>query len=218
MNVQVIGHDHAAYPPLLHHIHTPPRRLYVRGDVSLLSYPALIAVVGSRKANTYGYACCRQLLPPLIAANIILVSGLAYGIDAEVHRLSVVAHKPTIAVVGSGVDDASLYPQSHRSLAADILRYGGAIISEYPEGTPPLSTHFPARNRIIAGMTRATIVIQAATKSGSLITARLAVESNRDVYAVPGPINDPLSAGTNALILAGATPLITAQTFLDTWH
>lgn len=211
----VITRDDTAYPFLLREIHTPPQQLYFRGDITLLERTNMLAVVGSRNATPYGAEAVAKLLPPCIEAGITIASGMAYGIDTLAHRASVTVKAPTIAVLGAGVDDASLYPRENKNLAHEILHYGGLIISEYKPGTPPYASHFPARNRIVAGITYATLVIQAALRSGSLITARLAMESNREVLAVPGPITDPASEGTNMLIRDGATPILNATDILS---
>lgn len=200
-----------SYPRLLKEISDPPAQLFVRGNPAILNAPHLLAVVGSRKASPYGQQTIDRLLTPLVRSGVSLVSGLAYGIDSISHNLCLAHHVPTIAVLGSGIDDATIYPRLHTKLANNIIADGGAIVSEYPAGTPPLQHHFPARNRIIAGLTTATIVIQAAARSGSLITARLALEYGRDVAAVPGYITDLMSAGTNQLIQQGATPLLAPE-------
>lgn len=213
--IETITVDDAAYPPLLRETDMPPERLYVLGAIDMLQHTHLLAVVGSRKANTYGKQCAAVLLPPLVHAGIVLVSGLAYGIDAMAHRVCTNNLLPTIAVLGSGIDEPSIYPRPHVALAKSIIKYGGALVSEYPPGTPAYQSHFPARNRIIAGLCQATLIVQASHRSGSLITARLALESNREVCAVPGPITDPLSAGTNHLIQQGALPATGAQDIID---
>ena len=213
-DIKVITEDSEAYPPLLREIKLPPQKLWVRGNIDLLRHENMLAVVGSRKASAYGKRCVEKLLAPAVQAGIPLVSGLAYGIDSAAHRLCVNNHQPTIAVLGSGVDDASLYPKTNIKLVYSILEHGGAVISEYEPGTPPLLGYFPARNRIIAGLTVATLVVQAAQRSGSLITARLALESGRDVWAMPGALNDPLAAGTNELIKHGAAVITSADDVL----
>ncbi len=211
---KVITEESEAYPPLLREIALPPKQLWVRGDVNILSNELMLAVVGSRKATAYGRQCVDKLLTPVVKAGVPLVSGLAYGIDAAAHQLSVKYKQPTIAVLGSGVDDESIYPKVNIKLVHAIIEHGGAVISEYEPGTAPFLGHFPARNRIIAGLTVATLVVQAAQRSGSLITARLALESGRDVWAVPGAINDIVAAGTNDLIKQGATPVTTPNDLL----
>lgn len=215
--IHLITYDSEQYPPLLREIAEPPSQLYVRGEPAILHHIPILAVVGSRKASAYGHRSAEKLLPPLFP-DAILVSGLAFGIDARVARVSVAAAHPTIAVLGSGIDDASIYPRSHMSLAHHVLHHGGVLISEYPPGTPGYQSHFPARNRIIAGLASATLIVQAAARSGSLITARLALESNRDVCAVPGNITDPLAAGTNSLIRQGATPILKSDDLRELLH
>lgn len=213
--IELLHNTDSAYPSLLTQIHKPPEQLYYRGDISLLNRPHLLAVVGSRKATIYGRQAMQKLLPPCIQSGVIIVSGMAYGVDSMAHRICVELGTPTIAVLGSGVDDASLYPRGNKTLAQEILAGGGLIISEYELGTTPYLGHFPARNRIIAGITKATLIIQAAIRSGSLITARLAMESNRDVLAVPGPITDSACEGANHLIRDGATPALDATDILS---
>lgn len=207
----IIPKDDARYPSLLKEIHDPPGQLYVRGNAEILQVKNLLAVVGTRRANYYGRQAVEKLLVPAVRAGVVLVSGLAYGIDSLAHKACLDWRRPTIAVLGSGADDESLYPRGNLNLAHQILEHGGALVTEHLPGTKALLHHFPIRNRIIAGLCRATVIIQAAQKSGSLITARLALESNRDVAAVPGPITDPLAEGTNSLIRDGATPLVTSD-------
>jgi DNA processing protein len=208
--IQAITLKDDIYPPLLKEIFDPPAVLYVRG---VLPNPDRrhLAVVGSRKATMYGKRVTEDIIGETARAGTVIVSGLAYGIDAAAHDTTVSVGGCTIAVLGSGVDQESIYPSQHRALASKILASDGALISEFPLGTPPLKQHFPIRNRIIAGMCHGTLVIEAAIKSGSLITARAAVDSNRDVYAVPGSIHSPLSEGPNELIKTGATPVTCAQ-------
>jgi DNA processing protein len=212
--INTIEPHHKTFPRLLREINDAPKQLYARGNINLLNNHNLLAVVGSRQATLAGKQAIELLLPDLIYAGIVIVSGLAYGIDSLAHQEAVKQKQPTIAVLGTGIDDKSIYPQLHVPLAHHILEHNGLIISEYPPGTPPQKYHFPARNRIVAGISQATLVIQAALKSGSLITARLAMEYNRDVAAVPGTISDPLAAGTNDLIRYGAIPALTAEDIL----
>lgn len=214
-DVQAVTESDAAYPPLLKEIYSPPKKLYVRGNSEILRHPNLLAVVGSRRANLYGKQACDLLLPPLVRAGAGLVSGLAHGIDSFAHHVCVDQQQPTIAVLGSGPDDDSLYPHSNKKLAQAILGTGGAIVSEYPPGTSARPGRFPIRNRIIVGLCRAVLIVQAAKKSGSLITARLTLESNRDLYAVPGPITSDLSFGPNHLIKDGATPILSSHDLLE---
>lgn len=215
VKIQHIRSRNSIFPPLLYEVHQPPKQLYIRGNTELLKHPQLLAVVGSRRCSVYGKQALIKLLTPIVQAGIPLVSGMAYGIDSLAHKLCVDNNRPTIAVLGSGIDDKSIYPQRHISLAHKIIDAGGAVISEYEPGTPAYLGHFPARNRIIAGLSQALIVIQAAGQSGSLITARLALENGKEVCAVPGAINDPLATGTNHLIQHGATPILDPQDILD---
>ena len=197
-----------AYPPLLREIAQPPTDLYVRGNLELLQHHQLLAVVGSRAATYYGKQVIAKLLPPIVQAGVPLVSGLAYGIDSLAHQICTANQQPTIAVLGSGIDDESIYPRRHISLAHEIIATGGTLVDEYTPGTPADKFRFPERNRLIAGLTQATLVVQATRRSGSLITARLALEANRDVCAVPGKITDKMSVGTNDLIRQGAIPIL----------
>ncbi len=214
-NIKYITDESELYPDLLREITKPPHELYVRGNINILHSNHLLAVVGTRKASAYGQQAVAKLLTPVVQNGIGLVSGLAYGIDSLAHNLAVINNQMTIAVLGSGIDDASIYPKSHIALVHRIIATGGAVISEYAPGTPAMPHHFPARNRIIAGLCQAVLIVQAAKRSGSLITARLALDFNRDVCVVPGPINDPLSAGTNKLLQQGAKPIIEAYDLFD---
>lgn len=204
-----------SYPSLLKEINEPPERLFARGNIDVLHDEKMLAVVGSRKASHYGKQAINKILSPVAQSQVSLVSGLAYGIDSMAHKICVDNNVPTVAVLGTGIDDATIYPVRHYELARDIISTGGVIVSEYPPGTPPLKKNFPERNRIIAGLTKATLVVQAAMRSGSLITARLALEEGRDVAAIPGYITDPLSEGVNQLIQQGASPILSSQDILD---
>jgi len=188
------------FPPRLAEIAVPPIALEVAGDTNLAA-PA-VAVVGSRRATPYGIAVAEQLAAGLAEAGLVVVSGLARGVDAAAHRAALEAGGRTVAVLGSAHD--SLYPPEHRELAR-ACGASGAVLTEFPPGTRPLPHHFPRRNRIIAGLTLGTLVVEAAERSGSLATARHAVDSGREVFAVPGPIGSATSAGCHALIRLGAT-------------
>lgn len=190
----------AEYPRLLLEIPDPPPVLYCRGRVELLSRPSL-AVVGSRNATPQGKRDAESFSRAFSAAGITIVSGLAQGVDAAAHRGGLAGGGSTIAVLGTGVD--RVYPQSNAALAADIER-DGLLLSEFPLGTRALPHHFPRRNRLISGLARGCLVIEAALASGSLITARAAAEQGRDVFALPGSIHSPLSKGCHALIKSGA--------------
>ncbi len=198
------------YPPLLKTLYDPPAVLFLRGTLPDPNRKHL-AVVGSRHASRYGLDTTRKLVEPLAQSGVVIVSGLAYGIDATAHQVTIAANGTTLAVLGSGVDQASIYPSANRALASAIVASGGALLSEYPIGTIPLKIHFPIRNRIIAGLCHGTLVVEATIKSGSLITARAALDAGRDVYAVPGPIDSTLSEGPNNLLKMGATPVTTAS-------
>ena len=188
------------FPPRLAEIAVPPIALEATGDADLAA-PA-VAVVGSRRATPYGIAVTERLAAGLAEAGLVVVSGLARGVDAAAHRAALEAGGRTVAVLGSAHD--SLYPPEHRDLAR-ACRASGAVLTEFPPGTRPLPHHFPRRNRIIAGLTLGTLVVEAAERSGSLATARHAVDSGREVFAVPGPIGSGTSAGCHSLIRLGAT-------------
>src|SRR5262245_9918082 len=188
------------YPPLLRSVELPPPYLFVRGELSRDDGLA-VAIVGSRRASPYGLQTAERLGADLGGRGVTVVSGLARGVDTAAHRGALGAGGRTLAVLGSGVD--VVYPPENRRLAAEVLD-AGAVISQFPMGTPPLPHHFPARNRLIAGLTLGTVVVEAAERSGALITARLAGELGREVYAVPGNVSSPGSQGTNALIQDGA--------------
>ena len=211
MNVVVVRRGETAYPPLLAQLHDPPGRLYVRGGPpDLLSRPA-VAVVGARSCSGYGAQVARMLGRELGAAGLAVVSGLARGVDGEAHRGALDAGGLTVAVLGCGIDRD--YPRAHADLARRIAETG-AIVSEYEPGIEPAPWRFPARNRIIAGLSLATVVVEARARSGALITADFALELGREVFAVPGEITSALSAGSNDLLRQGAAPLLSADDVL----
>jgi len=214
LGISLIGKNDPEYPSQLKEIFNAPILLYARGNISLLHDPRLISVVGTRRITPYGRSSLKKILNPIIN-DVITVSGLAYGVDDAVHRFSVERNRPTIAVVPGGIDNNSIYPKMQVSLVNKILETGGLIISENPPGTPIHQFHFPIRNRIISGLSRATCIIEADLKSGTMITARLALEQNRDVFALPGPIDRTTSLGPNQLISQGATPIINGQTLAE---
>lgn len=183
-----------------------PEMLYAIGEPPFSKSP-LVAIVGTRRPTPSGIKIAEALTETLVRMGVVTVSGLALGIDGVVHRQTIVSGGKTIAVVGSGLDMSVLYPKRHHELARKIVETGGALISEYEPTTAPAPWTFPKRNRIIAGIAHATIVVEAAEKSGARITARLATEYNRDVAAVPGNIFSDLSKGTNQLIKSGAFPI-----------
>jgi DNA processing protein len=195
-------------PPLLLAIHDPPQRLYLRGagGPELLARPA-VAIVGARACSPYGAQVARMLGRELAAAGLVVISGLARGVDGEAHRGALDADGHTVAVLGCGIDRD--YPAAHAQLAGTIAERS-LLVSEYAPGTDPAPFRFPAWNRIIAGLCAVTIVVEARERSGALITADFALEEGREVFAVPGEITSSLSAGTNALLRLGATPLTSA--------
>ena len=204
--LRFLARSAAEYPARLASIHDPPAGLFLRGtsEPELLSRPA-VAVVGARACSGYGAAVARSLGRELAAAGLVVVSGLARGVDAEAHRGALEAGGVTVAVLGCGVDRD--YPAAHAELARRVAA-AGLVVSEYAPGVEPAPWRFPARNRIIAGLSAATVVVEARERSGALITADLALEEGREVFAVPGEITSSLSAGSNALLRLGATPLI----------
>jgi len=202
-NIAVVSLEDANYPQLLKEIHNPPYILYAKGDISLFNSSSL-AIVGSRKFTEYGKRVAEGFGRDLANAGITIVSGLALGIDAIAHSGALEAEGKTIAILGNGLDEKSIHPRTNFQLSQEIIRNGGLLVSEYPIGTTPLPGNFPARNRIMAGMSFGTIVIEAALESGSLITANLALDFNREVFAVPGPIFYPQSQGPHSLIKRGA--------------
>ncbi|HEX3256245.1 MAG TPA: DNA-processing protein DprA [Gaiellaceae bacterium] len=197
----------AGYPALLAELHDPPASLFVRGGTDVLALPG-VAVVGARSCSAYGAQVARSLARELAAAGVGVVSGLARGVDGEAHRGALEAGGVTVAVLGCGIDRD--YPRSHTELARRIVG-SGAVVSEYPAGVEPAPWRFPARNRIIAGLALATVVVEARERSGALITADFALELGRDVFAVPGEITSALSAGTNDLLRQGAAPLTSTR-------
>ncbi|GMR03895.1 MAG: DNA-processing protein DprA [Gammaproteobacteria bacterium] len=199
------------YPPLLREIPDPPVMLYVHGDRSLVSCPQL-AIVGSRNPTPVGAENAQAFAEALVGAGLTITSGLALGIDGTAHRGALAAHGTTLAVVGTGLD--RVYPARHRELAHQIVERG-ALVSEFPFGTPPRAENFPIRNRLISGLSLGTLVVEAAMQSGSLITARLAAEQGREVFAIPGSIHSPLSRGCHILIRQGAKLVETAQDIVE---
>ncbi len=188
------------YPYLLKHIDNPPQSLYYMGDLGAVSAGFNLAVVGSRKMTGYGRLAAEFIISGFQGMPITVVSGLALGTDAWAHECALKAGLKTVAVLGSGLDRETMYPRANRGLAEKILSAGGLMLSEYPDGAPALKQNFPARNRIISGISRAVLIIEADYKSGALITAKHAWEQNREIYAVPGNINSKLSQGANNCI------------------
>jgi DNA processing protein len=207
-----VARSDAAFPPQLRQIHDPPPGLFVRGaaDLSLLTQLS-VAIVGARACSSYGAEVATSLARELAAAGVIVVSGLARGVDAAAHRGALDAGL-TVAVLGCGIDRD--YPRAHAHLASRIAA-SGLIVAEYPPGVEPMPWRFPARNRIVAGLAAVTVVVEARERSGALITADLALDEGREVMAVPGEITSHLSRGANALLRLGATPVTSAGDVLE---
>lgn len=213
-NVSMVTVDDEEYPKLLREIYYPPFLLYYRGTLPKHE-DFLLAVVGSRKYSTYGKQMTQRLVRSLAQNGLTITSGLALGIDGIAHETALEARGQTIGVLGCGIEKANIYPAANRMLGERIIQSGGCIISEHPLGTPPLPHHFPRRNRIIAGLCLGTLVVEAAEKSGALITAQHAVEQNREVFSVPGNATSESSTGANNLIKQGARPVTDAQEILE---
>jgi len=213
-NIQTISLDEDNYPKLLKQITDPPLTLFYKGKLPPENQPKL-AVIGTRKHSSYAKQICEELTEELSRQGLVIVSGLALGIDGIAHRSTLKTAGTTIAVLGSGINDQHIAPGIHLSLAHDIIKNGGVIMSEYPPGTSAGKHTFPARNRIVAGLSLGTLVIEAPEKSGSLITARLALEYNREVFSVPHPINSRLGIGNNNLLKMGAKLTTSANDILD---
>lgn len=207
----VITLDDDDYPALLRELPDSPPVLFVKGTL-LDADRWAVAFVGTRRATAYGREITRQLVSSLTTAGITIVSGLALGIDAAAHKAALEAGGRTIAVLGCGID--RVYPPEHRKLAADIAS-NGALISEFPLGTEPEGKNFPVRNRLISGLALGVVVVEAPLNSGALLTADQAIEQGRDVFAVPGNVTSPASAGTNRLIQSGAKLVVSADDILD---
>jgi DNA processing protein len=208
-----VGRSDPGFPPLLRELHDPPPGLFLRGSAppELLTRPA-VAIVGARACSSYGAQVARLLGRELAAAGLAVVSGLARGVDGEAHRGALEARGTTVAVLGCGIDRD--YPAGHAQLARRICE-GGLVVSEYAPGVEPAPWRFPARNRIIAGLAAATVIVEARERSGALITTDFALEAGRDVFAVPGEITSALSTGANALLRIGAIPLTSAADVLE---
>jgi DNA processing protein len=211
-NRHMLSLDDPRFPSELLQMADPPLLLYVRGQIDALQHPQRLAIVGSRNPTPQGEQNARQFAQALAEAGVCVVSGLALGVDGAAHEGALAGGAPTLAVVGTGLD--RVYPKRHLALAHRIAEQG-ALISEYPLGTPPLPGNFPRRNRLIAGLSQGTLVVEAALHSGSLITARLAAEQGREVFAIPGSIHAPQSRGCHALIRQGAKLVESAQDILE---
>ncbi|WP_334078362.1 DNA-processing protein DprA [Microbulbifer sp. M83] len=206
--IQPLEHSHEDYPALLREISRPPPVLYLKGNVAALHLPQ-VAVVGARRASRAGLDNAHAFARELAAGGFAITSGLALGVDAAAHRGALDAGGATLAVLGSGID--RIYPRRHDALAAEIIDRGGAVLSEQPLGSAAEAANFPRRNRIISGLARGVLLVEAAVRSGSLITARLALEQNREVFAIPGSIHNPLARGCHEMIKQGAALVETAS-------
>ncbi|MDT7542491.1 MAG: processing protein [Acidobacteriota bacterium] len=206
LGADVLVLDDGTYPQLLREIADPPLTLYVRGEWPACFDSPCVAIVGSRRCSTYGQNVATMLARDLASRGVCIVSGLARGIDAAAHRGALEAGGRTVAVLGTGVDE--VYPRDHHKLADEILAKSGALVSQFPLGTPPIPENFPYRNRIISGLSLGVVLVEAAENSGSLITARLAMEQNREVFAVPGNVTSRNSFGTNYLIKGAGAKLV----------
>jgi DNA processing protein len=211
--MQHLSSTNKQFPESLKTIGTPPKELYIEGNLEPLLKRPRLAVIGSRKATPYGRAVTEQLVRGIAARGVVIVSGLAIGVDSIAHQATLEVHGQTIAVLPSGLD--SIYPSSHYSLAKRIVKQNGVLVTEYPPKTTAFSSNFIARNRLIAGLSAAVLITEAAEKSGSLHTANFALEQGKDVLVVPGPITSPTSAGCNNLIKAGATPVTCVSDVLN---
>src|SRR5215470_11646432 len=202
----IIVLDDGIYPALLRETYDPPVTLYVKGAWSECLEQPCVAIVGSRRCSTYGQNAALMLSRELAQRGVTIISGLARGIDAAAHRGALEAGGKTVAVMGTGLNQ--FYPRDHSKLALEILKAGGALVTQFPLGTPPVSENFPYRNRVISGLSLGVVVVESAENSGSLITARLAMEQNREVFAVPGNITSRNSFGTNYLIKGAGAKLV----------
>lgn len=211
--LKVVSLDEELYPALLKQIYDPPPLLFYQGTLIKDKYP--LACVGSRRLSFYGKQVIEEIIPPLSQNGATIISGLALGADAAAHAATLQAGGRTIAVLGSGANNESIYPKENYRLAQQIIDNGGAVISEFPIGTLPLRFNFPIRNRVISGLSLGTIIIEATEDSGSLITAKLALDQNREVFSVPGNIFSPLSEGPNNLLKLGAQVITSAEDILD---
>lgn len=208
----IITWQDSHYPELLRQIPAPPLVLFVRGNLSVLSKPQL-AMVGSRHPTPWGLDIAYQFAQHLAGGDLVITSGLALGIDGASHKGALAAQGLTIGVLGTGLDH--IYPARHKALAGQIIEQGGALVSEFSPGTLPKPEHFPRRNRIISGLSLGVLVVEAAIQSGSLITAKYALEQGREVFAIPGAIHNPLARGCHALLKQGAKLVETSNDILE---
>ena len=213
-NIKTIEINDSQYPKPLKKIIDPPRVLYYKGNLDIKNTPTL-AVVGTRRCSNYGKQATIEIVTALSNTNIIIVSGMAHGIDTIAHKTALDNNIKTIAVLGTGIDNKSVYPQENVGLAKEIVKKEGAVISEYPPNTPGYKGNFPLRNRIISGLSLGILVIEAKQRSGALITARYALQQKKQLFALPGSIYSPNSQGCNYLIRKGATLIRSAKDILE---
>lgn len=213
LGAEIVTYIDKRYPEKLKNIYQPPAALYVLGNADILNDIIFTGMVGARRSDSYGIRMAETIASEIGQTGVGIISGGAIGIDAASHRGALRAKAPTVAVLGSGLD--KLYPKENIKLFQDIIENGGAVVSEYPFGMEPLAGNFPRRNRIIAGLSTALVVIRAAKRSGSLITASQALNEGVTVFSVPGNIDDRLSGGTNELIRDGAIPLLSPMDVVD---
>ena len=209
----LIFYDDALYPDRLRQIDSPPTCLFAYGDPSVLNQQALLAVVGARKATVSGLMSADMIASDLASKEVGIVSGLALGIDAAAHQACLRQKGVTIAFMGTGCD--TIYPKEHRALAQDIVAHGGVLVSEYPVGTPPLARHFPQRNRLVSGLSAGVIVVEAAKRSGAMITVNEALKQGKEVFAIPQSIHSSQSSGTLWLIQQGAKCVTSSKDILE---
>ncbi len=205
IKASLVAFNDEEYPSLLRHIYDPPILLWIRGDQSVLNHDG-IAIIGTRNPSRYGMEQAAKWATLLSDTGICINSGLAYGVDAIAHRNTLDAGGKTVAVLGSGID--VIYPYKNKPIAERIIENGGAVITEYPPGTPPDAVNFPGRNRIVSGMSRGVLVIESGIKGGSMITARYALDQNREVFVIPHPLNNARGEGCNYLIKTGQGKLV----------
>lgn len=215
IGVIYIGHEQ--YPKLLAEIYDPPEILYYRGNLNNITN-FNIAIVGARKFTDYGARVTESITQHLIRSGLSIISGLALGIDSLAHNACLKENGHTVAVLGTGINNRAIYPTANKNLADRIIDSGGTIFSEFPLNTPPLRHHFPQRNRIVSGLSIGTVVIEAAEKSGALITSKYALEQNREVFAVPGNIYSPVSIGPNNLIKQGARAITCGEDIINAFN
>ena len=213
MKINTISSTSADFPDILQTIPDVPKQLFYVGNRDILGKGVAVAIVGTRKPTAYGRDVTTKLAEGLARRGVTIVSGLALGVDGLAHQGALTVGGATLAVLGNGLD--TIYPSSHRQLAEAIIRSNGTLVSEYAPGTPSLPHQFLARNRIVSGLSSAVIVTEAAAKSGTMNTVMHALAQGRDVYAVPGNISSPMSAGCNKLIEQGATPIVDIEAFIE---